>query len=65
MAEEPPAARMLRDLVVWHKAHQFVLGIYGLTAGFPKSETYGLSLQMRKAPVSIPALPPARMHDSI
>lgn len=55
MAEERSAARTFRDLVVWQKAHQFVLAVYALTARFPKSETYGLSLQMRKAAVSIPA----------
>jgi four helix bundle protein len=55
MAEKRPAARTFRDLVVWQKAHKFVLAVYALTAGFPKSETYGLSLQMRKAAVSIPA----------
>jgi len=31
------------------------MGIYALTTGFPKQETYGLSLQMRRAAVSIPA----------
>jgi four helix bundle protein len=55
MTEERPAARTFRDLVVWQKAHQFVVAVYALTARFPKSETYGLSLQMRKAAVSIPA----------
>jgi four helix bundle protein len=55
MATERPAARTFRDLVVWQKAHQFVLAVYAFTARFPKSETYGLSLQMRKAAVSIPA----------
>jgi four helix bundle protein len=55
MAEERSAARTFRDLVVWQKAHQFVLAVYALTARFPKSETYGLSLQMRKAAVSIAA----------
>ncbi len=55
MATERPAARTFRDLVVWQKAHQFVVAVYRLTAGFPKSETYGLSLQMRRASVSIPA----------
>ena len=55
MATTRPAARTFRDLVVWQKAHQFVLAVYALTARFPKSETYGLSLQMRKAAVSIPA----------
>ena len=47
--------RTFQDLLVWQKAHQFVLGVYALTAAFPKQETYGLSLQMRRASVSIPA----------
>jgi four helix bundle protein len=55
MRAERPAARTFRDLVVWQKAHQFVLSVYGFTAHFPKPETYGLSIQMRKAAVSIPA----------
>ena len=55
MATQRPPARTFRALVVWQKAHQFVLAVYALTARFPKSETYGLSLQMRKASVSIPA----------
>jgi four helix bundle protein len=52
---ESNTARTFRDLVVWERAHQFVLGIYALTAGFPKPETYGLALQMRRAAVSVPA----------
>lgn len=40
---------------MWQKAHGFVLEVYALTATFPKSETYGLALQMRRAAVSIPA----------
>lgn len=50
-----PAARSFRDLLVWRKAHEFVLAVYALTAGFPKQETYGLVLQMRRAAVSVPA----------
>ena len=50
-----PAARSFRDLLVWRKAHEFVLAVYTFTAGFPKQETYGLALQMRRAAVSIPA----------
>ncbi len=49
------AARTFRDLIVWGKAHKFALGIYEFTSGFPKQETYGLSSQMRRAAVSIPA----------
>jgi len=55
MAKGRPAAKTFRELVVWQKAHEFVLAVYALTARFPKSETYGLSLQMRKAAVSIAA----------
>lgn len=54
MALSKPA-RTFQDLLVWQKAHGFVLEVYALTAAFPRSETYGLSLQMRRAAVSIPA----------
>ena len=50
-----PAARSFRDLLVWRKAHEFVLAVYPYTAGFPRQETYSLALQMRRAAVSIPA----------
>jgi len=50
-----PPAKRFEDLVVWGKAHEFVLAVYKLTASFPKQETYGLSSQMRLASVSIPA----------
>ncbi len=46
------AAQTFRDLLVWQKAHQFVLGVYQLTTAFPRQETFGLSLQMRRAAVS-------------
>ncbi len=48
-------ARTFRDLIVWCKAHDFVVGVYRFTSSFPKSETYGLSQQMRRAAVSVPA----------
>jgi four helix bundle protein len=48
-----PAARSFRDLVAWRQAHVFVFALYRFTADFPKRETYGLSLQMRRAAVSI------------
>jgi four helix bundle protein len=50
-----PAARTFADLLVWRKAHDFVLAVYKFTAAFPKPETYGLAVQMRRAAVSIPA----------
>src|ERR1700756_5157122 len=50
-----PVARSFRDLLVWRKAHEFVLAVYAFTPAFPKQETYGLSQQLRRAAVSIPA----------
>jgi four helix bundle protein len=48
-------ARTFQDLIVWQKAHQFVLAVYRLTDGFPQKEMYDLTSQFRKAAVSIPA----------
>ncbi len=48
-------ARKFQDLIVWQKAHQFVLAVYKITSAFPKSELYGLASQLRRAAVSIPA----------
>jgi len=53
MSNQP--AKSFRDLIVWKKAHQFVLLVYRFTSHFPASETYGLSSQLRRAAVSIPA----------
>jgi len=48
-------AKTFEDLLVWQKAHSFVLVVYRATAAFPKSEIYGLSTQFRRAAVSIAA----------
>jgi four helix bundle protein len=50
-----PAAERFEDLLVWQKSHQLVLRVYQMTATFPKSEVFGLSSQMRRAAVSVPA----------
>jgi len=55
MPEPRVAAKSFRDLLKWRKAHEFVLLVYRLTAAFPRAETYGLAVQMRRAAVSIPA----------
>jgi four helix bundle protein len=47
--------RDFRKLQVWQKSHQLALDIYRLTIDFPKSEQFGLTRQMRRAAVSIPA----------
>ena len=53
ISREP--AKLFEDLLVWQKAHSFVLMIYRLTGTFPKHEVFGLTSQFRRAAVSIPA----------
>jgi four helix bundle protein len=48
-------AKTFKDLIVWQKAHRFVLATYALTASFPRCEIYCLTSQMRRAAISIPA----------
>ena len=55
MASERTPAKSFRDLIVWRKAHELALAVYRFTGSFPRQETYGLSSQMRRAAVSIPA----------
>ncbi len=44
-----------RKLSVWEKAYSLAVEIYKITAGFPKSEIFGLTSQIRRACSSIPA----------
>jgi four helix bundle protein len=55
MSADRKPAQSFQELVVWQKAHRFVLAVYRFTSDFPRQETYGLSVQMRRAAVSIPA----------
>lgn len=48
-------ARSFKDLIVWQKAHQFVLEVYRFTPNFPVDERFGLTSQLRRAAVSVPA----------
>ena len=42
-----------RDLVVWQRAVEMSLAVYKLTSGFPSSERFGLTDQLRRASVSV------------
>jgi len=44
-----------KELDVWKIAHQNVLEIYRITKSYPRDEMFGLSSQMRRSAVSIPA----------
>jgi four helix bundle protein len=44
-----------KELKVWQKGIEIVNKVYTLTEKFPMEELYGLTLQMRKAAMSIPS----------
>jgi hypothetical protein len=48
-------ARHYQELIVWQKAMDLVVMVYRATAGFPREEMFGLTMQVRKAAVSIPS----------
>jgi len=45
--------RHYRDLLVWQKAMELARQVYLHTEEFPKSETFGLRMQMRRSAVSV------------
>ena len=47
--------KSFKDLIVWQKAHQFVLAVYKYSGNFPKVEVFGLTSQFRRAATSIAA----------
>ena len=44
-----------RELIAWQKAMDLVVDVYQLSAGFPSSELYGLTNQVRRAAASVPS----------
>ena len=47
--------RSHRDLKVWRKAIELAVVVYRATETMPKSETYGLTSQIRRGSDSVPA----------
>src|SRR6478609_7942827 len=47
--------RSYRDLTGWQKGMDMVELVYTATRGWPKEELYGLTNQVRRAAVSVPA----------
>lgn len=47
--------RNFRELKVWEKAHHLTLEVYKASQSFPRDEIYGLTGQIRRSSVSIPA----------
>ncbi len=42
-----------RDLIAWQKAMELARTIYARTEEFPKSETFGLRMQLRRSAVNV------------
>lgn len=51
----PRWTKTFTDLIVWQKSTELVTKIYKISAAFPRTELLGLSVQMRRASVSIPS----------
>ena len=47
--------RDFKGLQVWQKSHELATRMYKATTGFPGSEIYGLTSQIRRSAVSIPS----------
>ncbi len=47
--------RSYQDLEVWQQAIRLVTATYAVTQHFPKHETYGLTSQIQRAAISVPA----------
>jgi four helix bundle protein len=48
-------ARGFRTLMAWKKAYELTIEVYRLSKKFPKEEIYGLTSQLQRAAVSVPA----------
>ncbi len=48
-------SKCFTNLIVWQKARQCVLNIYRVSSQFPRNEIFGLTSQIKRAAVSVPA----------
>lgn len=47
-------AHNFKDLEVWQLGREFAVKVYQITARFPESEKFGLTLQARRSAISVP-----------
>jgi len=48
-----PRTRYFRDLICWQKAMELARQVYLRTEEFPKSETFGLRMQLRRSAIAV------------
>jgi four helix bundle protein len=46
---------MYHKFIAWQSAHAFALKVYEISRKFPKEEIYGLTSQLRRSSLSVPA----------
>lgn len=46
--------RGYEKLKIWEKSHELAKNVYNVTSGFPRSEIYGLTSQLRRSALSVP-----------
>jgi four helix bundle protein len=46
--------RDFREVDVWRKAHELALAVYQGTESLPRSEVFGITIQVRRAAIAIP-----------
>lgn len=49
------AINSYKELIMWKKAMELVMGVYRVTRKYPKEELFGLVSQSRRAAISIPS----------
>jgi four helix bundle protein len=54
-AGQQKSIRTFRDLVAWQKGMGLAEHIYAASQGMPRAEQFGLTMQMRRAAVSVPS----------
>ncbi|MEW6325612.1 MAG: four helix bundle protein [Nitrospirota bacterium] len=47
--------KSFEDLEVWRKGKELVLSVYDMAKNFPHGELYGLTMQVKRAALSVPA----------
>lgn len=52
---EQQKARSFKDLTVWQKSMDLAVGVYQLTANFPRDEQFRITAQLTRAVASVPA----------
>ncbi len=54
-SKAPNVTKAYHKLLVWQRAHQFALAVYAAVKKFPREEQFGLTSQLKRSVISVPA----------